>query len=75
MDKYINPYHKTTVIRNKVLTERKICGFNSEEMNFEIKCVFLLLLIMSYRYALLMHVVFVHKLKLQSNGGLSVMPR
>lgn len=35
MDKYINPYYQNAVIRNKVLTDRKVCGFNSEEKNCE----------------------------------------
>jgi hypothetical protein len=48
--KYINPYYQNTVIRNKVPTERKICGCYFEEKNCEIKCGFLLLLIMSHRY-------------------------
>jgi hypothetical protein len=56
--KYINPYYQNTVIRNKVLIEKKNCGFNSQGKNCEIKCVFLLLLIMPYRYMLQMHVMF-----------------
>jgi len=63
VDKYISPYYQNTEIRNKDLLERKICGFNSEEKNYKIKCVFLLLLIMLYRLMLQMHVMFVHKLK------------
>jgi hypothetical protein len=49
VDRYIYPYYRNTVIMNRVITERKICGFGSEEKKCEIKCVFLLLFVMSYR--------------------------